>query len=368
LDQRGRTENEGLGMGFTNVVWESRSTAQLARDLTDGPGPASVGEAGAAWVRVANEFAAVSADYDKLVERLKTAWESEGSAAAVRKLETLGKWLRDMSLAAVTNGQHAEEAAVANTEAVMAMPSVSEAVQAKDLQDMMASLAAYNGAILNGKFAEFDEAARTDQANAAAVMRQYENAVTALAQPWEPPLPEEASHGATPATEQAAAKAGGGAPAGGGMAAAPMPLSAWAAPYVKPGADPKLQRATFIGGQTGAGGIGGMGAGGYAPMAACGRGDSREYESTRPAGTLEGGGEPTAGLSDAGQSWQPAAHPAEFTVSSVSWGPTSAVFDDLVAPEEPEPEGFAVEPGRTLEQVSDGWVSPPVIGAEAEVR
>ena len=359
-------------MGFTNVVWESRSTAQLAGDLTDGPGPASVGEAGAAWVRVADEFAAVSAEYDKMVERLKTAWESEGSAAVVRKLETFGKWLRDMSLAAATNGQRAEEAAVANTEAVIAMPSVSEAVQAKDVQDMMASLAAYNGAILNGNFAEFDEAARTHQANAAAVMRQYEGAVTALAQPWGPPLPEEASHDATPTTEPAASTAGGGAPAGakagGGVAVPPMPLTAWTAPDVKSGADPKVQRTAFVGGQTGMGGVGGMGAGGYAPMAAYGRGDSREYESTRPAGTLEGGGEPTASLSDSGQSWQPAAQPAEFTVSSVSWGPNSAVFDDLVVPEEPEPPGFADEPGRTLEQVSDGWVSPPVIGADAEVR
>ena len=149
-------------MGFTNVVWESRSTVQLARDLTDGPGPASVGEAGAAWVRVANEFAAVSADFDKMVERLKTSWEGESSTAAARKLEAFGKWLHDMTLAAATNGQHAEEAAVANTEAVLAMPTVSEALQAKDVQDMMASLAAYNGAVLNGNFAELDETARAD--------------------------------------------------------------------------------------------------------------------------------------------------------------------------------------------------------------
>jgi hypothetical protein len=359
-------------MGFTNVVWESRSTAQLAQDLADGPGPASVGEAGAAWVRVANEFAAVSADYDKMVERLKTAWQSEGSAAAVRKLEVLGNWLRDMSLAAATNGQRAEEAAVANTEAVIAMPTVSEALQAKDVQDMMASLAAYNGAVLNGHFAEFDEAARARQADAAAVMRQYEDAVTALAQPWEPPHPDAASQGQKTMTEAAAATAGGGAAAGGGVrggsSVAPMPLAAWTAPNVKSSADLKhLQRTAFGGGQTGTGVMGGMGAGGYAPMAAYGRGDSREYESTRPAETLEGGGEPTASLSDSGQSWQPTAHSADFTVSSVSWGPTSAVFDDLVVPDEPEPEGFADEPGRTLERVSNGWVSPPVVGADGEV-
>jgi hypothetical protein len=355
-------------MGFTNVVWEARSTVQLARDLTDGPGPASVGGAGAAWVRVANEFAAVSADYDKMVERLKTAWQSEGSAAAVRKLEAFGKWLHDMSLAAATNGQRAEEAAVANTEAVMAMPSVSEAVQAKDIQDMMASLAAYNGVILNGNFAEFDEAARADQANAATVMRQYEDAASALAQPWDQPLPDAGSGGVTPAAEQAPTGGEGkvGAGAGGGAAAAPMPLSAWTAPDVKTSADPKnLQRNAFSRGQTG---VGGMGAGGYAPMAAYGRGDSREYESTRPAGTLEGGGEANSSLSASGPSWQPAAHQAEFTVSDVSWGPSSALFDELVTPDEPEPEVFAEEPESPVGQLSDAGASPPVIGGDGQAR
>jgi hypothetical protein len=367
-----RTENEGLGMGFSNVVWESRSTAQLARDLTDGPGPASVGQAGAAWVRIADEFADVSADYDKMLERLKAAWQGEGSAAVARKLEVFGKWLRDMSLITATNGQRAEQAAVANTEAVMAMPTVSEALQAKDRQDMMASLAAYNGAILNGSFAELDEAARTHQANAAAVMRQYEDAVTALAQPWEQPLPDEASQGATSAPEQAATAGGGGAAraaGGGGAGVPPMPLAAWTAPDVKSTTDSKsLQRNGFSARQTGAGAVGGMGAGGYAPMAASRGGDSREYESTRPAGTLEGGGEPGAGLSDLGQSWQPSAQQGEFTVSGVSWGPNSALFDELVAPPDPELPGFAEEPDRTLEQFSNGWVSQPVLGADGEVR
>jgi hypothetical protein len=349
-------------MGFTNVVWESRSTAQMARDLTEGPGPASVGGAGAAWVRVADEFASVSGDYDKGVARLKTAWDSEGSAAAVAKLEALGKWLRDMSLAAALNGQRAEEAAVANTEAVLSMPSVSEAVAARDAQDMMASLAAYNGAILNGKFAEFDETARSHQASAATAMRQYEDAVSALAQPWEQPPLDQVSHGATPTNEQRAAAGGKGSAGGGGaVAAPPMPLAAWSAPQVKSGTErTSVQRTAFHAGQADMGGMGGAGAGGYAPMGYGRGGDSREYESTRPAATLEGGGEPGAGLSDAGHSWQPAAQQSEFTVSSVSWGPNSALFDELAAPAEPEPAGFAEEPTST--------VSSPVIGADGTLR
>lgn len=357
-------------MGFTNVVWESRSTVQLARDLTDGPGPASVGGAGAAWVRVANEFAAVSADYDKTLERLKTAWESEGSAAAERKLEAFGKWLRDMSLAAATNGQRAEEAAVANTEAVMAMPSVSEAVAAKDMHDTMASLAAYNGAILNGKFAEFDEAARAHQANAAAVMHQYENAVTELAQPWDQPLPDQGSHRAPPAADrEAAAGAARGARAGGAAAPPPMPLSAWTAPGVKSSANPKqLPPTAFGAGQAGGGNGGGMGGGGYAPMAAGARTDSRDYESTRSAGTLEGGGEPGSGLSDSEPNWQPAAQAGDFTVANVSWGPNSALFDELVAPDEPDPQPFAEQPESAFEPVAHDGASPPVIGTDGQVR
>jgi PPE family len=356
-------------MGFTNVVWEARSTEQLAHDLTEGPGPASVGEAGAAWVRVANEFAAVSADCDKIVAQLQTAWESEASTVVVRKLEALGRWLQAASLAAATNGQRAEEAAIANTVAVLAMPSVSEAVEAKAAQDMMASLAAYNGAILNGNFAEFDEAARAHQANAAAVMRQYEDAVTKLAQPWEQPLPEENSQGQTPKVDEAANAAGkgaGGAASGGAMGAAPMPLAAWTANAAKSSTDPKqLQRTAFSAGQVGAGMMGG--GGGYAPMAGYGRSDhDREYESTRPPEALAGGGEPNAGLSHSGQSWLPPAQHGDsaFTVSSVSWGPNSAVFDELVVPDAPEPEEFEGRPQPTLEQISQGWVSPPVIGAD----
>jgi hypothetical protein len=73
-------------------------------------------------------------------------------------------------------------------------------------------------------------------------------------------------------------------------------------------------------------------------------------------------------LSDAGSSWLPTAqtNDAAFMVSNVSWGPDTAVFDDLAVPDTPEPEWFTDEPDRTLEQVSNRWVSPPVIGADRE--
>ena len=362
-------------MGFTNVVWASRSTEQLARDLTDGPGPASVGGAGAAWVRVANEFAGVSADFDKLLARLRTVWESQASSAALQRLEEFGKWLQAVSLSAAANGQRAEEAAVANTVAVLAMPSVSEAVEARAAQDMMASLSAYNGALLTGRFAEFDEAATADQANAAAVMTQYEEAVAHLAQPWEQPPPPQVSHGNALTAERNdhGGTGGGGAASGGATGAPVMPLGPMLAQGVNASSEAKsLQKNGFAS----AGGAASTGMGGtpyapYAPMGAMGRGDQNgDYESTQPAAALDGAGESGAGLSDSGVSWLPSAeqNDAPFMVSSVSWGPDTAVFDELAVPEEPAAEGFAQEPSRTLEQVDNRWVSPPVIGVDRELN
>ena len=261
-------------MGFTNVVWGSRSTEQLARDLTDGPGPASVGGAGAAWVRVANEFASVSADFDKLLIRLRTVWESQSSTAASQRLEEFGKWLQAVSLSAAANGQRAEEAAVANTVAVMAMPTVSEAMETKAAQDMMASLAAYNGAVLTGNFAEFDEAATADQANASAVMTQYEETVAHLAQPWEQPPPPDVSNGNALNAEQnsqGAAAGGGGSGAGsaGGHAAPAMPLAPMPAQGLQSTAEPKSLTKTGLASTGGSGAVG-MGGAPYAPMGAMG--------------------------------------------------------------------------------------------------
>jgi hypothetical protein len=327
-------------MGFTNVVWESRSTEQLARDLTDGPGPASVGEAGPAWIRVANEFARISTDYDKIVERFKTSWDSEPSATVAGKLQDFGKWLQAASLDAAANGRRIEEAAVANTVAILSMPSVSEAVEARASQEMMASLTAYNGAIVDGTFAELEEAATAQQADAAAVMSRYEDAVADMAEPWEQPLPPQVTKGDALKDEKDAktkggeSKGGGSKGGGGGGGGAARQLTPMMATPVKTSDEPKALKSTGFSSDS-AGSNGGMGRGAYGPMGAYGRGNShdREHESIRPATTLEGGGEPGASLSDSGQSWLPATqqNDAPFTVSNVSWGPNTAIFDDLAS-------------------------------------
>lgn len=356
-------------MGFTNVVWESRSTEQLARDLTEGPGPASVGEAGAAWIRVANEFAKISADYDQIVERFRDSWESNASDAVVQKLEVFGKWLQAASLSAAANGRRAEEAAVANTVAILSMPSVSEAVEAKAAQDMMSALSAYNGAILQGSFAEFDEAASAQQTDAAAVMNRYEDAVAELAEPWEQPVPPQVTNGAALKSEKDGKSGGGGHGGGGGGGGAPRQLSPMLANPIRPSDQAKQLKKVSFASDTSSGSGMGRG-GGYAPMAGNRREDSsRAYESFRETETLEGGGEAGAGLSDTGHSWLPAAQQSDapFMVSNVSWGPNTAIFDDLATPEPQQVEAFANEPERTLQQVSDRWVSPAVIGADQEV-
>jgi hypothetical protein len=366
-------------MGFTNVAWESRDTEQLARDLTTGPGAMSVGQAGAAWVRVANEIASISEQYDHVVEQFKTSFVSHGGEAAANRLDEFGKWLQAASLSAAGNGQRAEEATAAYGAAVMAMPSVSEAVEARTAHDVMASLAAYNGAILNGRFAEFDEAAAAGQGNAAAVMYQYEEACEALAAPWDQPLPPDVSNGSAVAAAKAAL-VGGAAGVGGGIGhavAGPSPhtsfrapdvtLTSFRAPEVKGGSDPKaLAKVGVDGGGLGSGGGAGMPAGGYGPIGAVRGAIGREHESSLGAESLDGGGEAGAGLSHSGDGWLPSAAPSDapFTVSSVSWAPTSAVFDDLAVPDEPEVSVFADDSERTLEQVSQRWVSPPVIGAD----
>jgi hypothetical protein len=356
-------------MGFTGVSWESRSTEQLARDLTTGPGPTSVGTAGGAWVRVANEFAAVSEDFDKILDRLRTAYDSNSASLALQKLEQFGDWLRAASLNAAANGEAAEHAAVADTVAVLAMPTVAEAVEAKAAQDMMASLAAYNGAILNGKFAEFDEAGATQGANAAAVMNQYEDACTELAQPWDQPPPPDICKGDALKAEKDGkdGKGGGGGAGAGGGGAMSMPLSSMMAPAIKSSDDAKAVQQTRF---SGAGGSGSASGGGYGPMSGMQRGSQeRDYESTRPAATLEGGGEDGAGLADGGQGWLPAAaaSDAPFTVSNVSWGADTSVFDELAVPDAPAAPGYADEPEGALEQVSDRWVSPPVIGVDRKL-
>lgn len=355
-------------MGFTNVVWESRSAEQMAYDLTNGPGPGSTGESGAAWIRVANELAGVSTDFDKIMERFKAAWSSDGSDAVARKLDEFGQWLRAFALNAAANGQRVEEAAVANTVAILSMPTVSEALEAKANQDMMASLGAYNGAVLLGNFAEFEEAAAASDADAATVMVRYEEAVAAFAEPWEQPLPPQVVKSDALNAEKDAKSESKGGGGGGGGGGAPKQLNPMMATPIKGSEEARDLKKTPFGNVSG--GNNGMGRGAYGPMGAMGRGQGqdREHESIRPAEALEGGGEPGAGLSEiGGQSWLPAAtqNDGPFTVADVRWGPTTAIFDDLAAPE-PTVEGYADEAERTLQQVSDRWVSPPVIGADGD--
>jgi len=362
-------------MGFTDIAWESRSPEQLARDLTEGAGPTSVGQAGAAWVRVADELASVSADYDAIIEKIRNAFTSQGGDAAVRKLDEFGQWLQAVSLSAAGNGERAEEAAVAYGIAVAAMPSVSQAVAAKATQEVMSSLAAYNGAILDGQFAEFDDTAAAADASASAAMYQYEDACAALAAPWEQPLPPDVTDDAALQAErrsQAADEAvrSGGSIGGGRAAVASVPvvLASFRASGVKSSdTAPALQqvRATAAGAPVSE--VGPMGGGGYGPMGALGRSNnSREHQSSLHSTSFDGSDGFGASPSEGSMTWLPAAaqSDAPFVVSDVSWGANTSVFDELAAPDGLESLPYADEAGRALEQVSNQWVAPPVIGID----
>ncbi|BBY46734.1 hypothetical protein MARA_01640 (plasmid) [Mycolicibacterium arabiense] len=357
-------------MAFTSVSWESRSAEVLARDLTEGSGPTSIGQTGAAWVRVADELAAIHNDYVATVAKIKSAFVSQGGDAVARKLDDFGQWLAAASLSAAGNGEQAEQSAVAYSVAVLAMPSVSEAVQARTVSDIMGSLAAYNGAVLDGRFAEFDEAATRTQANAAAVMYQYEDANSALAAPWlQPPPPDVCTSRALDAerasdTNAEDAAAGGGAGGTSGMPApAPIPLAPFRSQAVAGTSTKAVTSSTAASGATSGGaGLGG----GYGPMGAMARGSAdREHHSSIVGGPADGGAESGSSLSSSDASWIPvtSSHDAPFV--NVSWDATG--FDDGLAAGGPDVDQFAHQQGSTLEQVSDHWAAPAVIGADREL-
>ena len=89
------------------------------------------------------------------------------------------------------------------------------------------------------------------------------------------------------------------------------------------------------------------------------------FEEAGARGQVDGD-EAGASLSENGASWLPAAQQSDapFLVSDVSWGPNTSVFDELTAPDGPEALPYADEPERALEQISNQWVSPPVIGVD----
>lgn len=331
-------------MGFTNVAWEARDTERLARDLTDGPGPAPVGQAGAAWVRVADQLAAIANDYQRIAEQLTTSFEGRTTGRAARRIDEFARWLQALALSAAGNGERAEEAAVANGVAVMTMPSVSDVIEARAELDMMNSLAAYNGAILNGRFAEIDEAVAAGHASAADVMYRYEQSCTELAQPWDQPMPPDSSDGSALRAEHSeSVKATPTGGTGGRSMSDPgphAPLAPFRVPDLqasKPASPLKTSSAAPAASAGPAGGLGGA----YGPLTAAARGDdSRHHASSINAGAMQGGSEAHASVSDASVSWIPAAQLKDDAgwVADVSWSTDAPVSDELVAPDMNERE------------------------------
>ena len=110
-----------------------------------------------------------------------------------------------------------------------------------------------------------------------------------------------------------------------------------------------------------------MGGGGYGPMGALGRSNnSREHQSSLHSTSFDGSDGFGASPSEGSMTWLPAAaqSDAPFVVSDVSWGPNTSVFDELAVPDGLEALPYADEPDRALEQVSNQWVSPAVIGVD----
>jgi len=220
----------------------------------------------------------------------------------------------------------------------------------------MASLAAYNGAVLNGQFAEFDERAGAADDSASTAMYQYEDACVALAAPWDQPRAPAVTDGDALQAERHTEQARDAGPRDHGMVAGGShveadspPLTPFRVSEVKDSAPaPALEqvRATAAAQPT----LPVTPTGGYGPLGALGRGDGgREHQSSLHSATTDDqGGEAGAALSSEGVTWLPTAQRSDtpFLVSDVSWDAGTPAFDEPAVSD--GLESLGVDKGLTL--------------------
>ncbi|MDL9937756.1 PPE domain-containing protein [Gordonia sp. ABSL1-1] len=341
------------------MVWASRDLKILAQQLIAGAGAGPMGEAGHHWVTVAKELAEIATDYRKLLHKLGESWDSSGSQEARAKLESFGKWLDKAALEAATNAQRAEAAAVGHAVAVIAMPSVPEAVKLQEALAVGKSLQAFPNGLMIGALGAGDAALQAATANAVGIMTSYEHTVTPLAQPWTaaPPPNIAKSQAEMAKGDKANGGSGVGAGAGGGMGgvgAVPTPLTAPTPMTVAGNTNQRSSR--VVAASATSGGMAGAPGG---PMGAMGRGnnDDKEFESNRPAASLTEAGE----ARPAGSGFAAASNFGAFSVDSVSWGPETGSFSGTGGQSAPE-EIFDPDSRQMERASSEDWVSPSVFG------
>ncbi|MEV5649104.1 PPE domain-containing protein [Nocardia sp. NPDC052254] len=193
--------------GFTGVVWEARPTERLARELTTGPGSVPMAEAAAAWGRLAVNFGAAVADYDRIVSEIRGHWQSEHSDDVVERIARMRDWLSDAATAAGRNAIHASEQAAAYEVARLAMPHVDEIAALEQAVHAVQAVGAALGAPIVGVAADISADQDVAKSGAARVMRTYEAATEPLAVPWQQVAPPALATADALAGERAAAAA-----------------------------------------------------------------------------------------------------------------------------------------------------------------
>ncbi|MCM6776094.1 PPE family protein [Nocardia sp. CDC159] len=219
--------------GFTGVIWEAREAGRLAQDLTTGPGPVPMAEAGLAWARLAVGFGAAAIEYEQIIATLRGAWQSSASESVHQQVAKLRDWLADAAVAAGSNAAKAEAQAAAYELARLTMPNAAHIAAIEAVQRSIEQIGAAMGAPIKAVAAATDTEADAAKATASRVMRVYEAATEPLATPWahtEPPVLTagaslEAERGGTPLPQPPTATVPTGMPAmpaGFGMGPTPV--------------------------------------------------------------------------------------------------------------------------------------------------
>ncbi|AZG48439.1 PPE domain-containing protein [Gordonia insulae] len=257
--------------GFTGVVWDARTTEQLALDLGDGAGPAPLVEAGLAWADVAAELGSAGAEYGSILAALGVHWRSSYTSEAFEKLTRLVPWFAEAAAAAGRTAARAETQAAAVTVARMTMPNLAEVDLAEKAKDVATTVSALAPALV-GAAAQAERALHDQRMRAARVMETYEAATEPAAQPWPggpaaPNLVSATALGAERAARETAARAAArqatvtppvapGASMMGGVGpalAVPAPEKTRYAPTILAGAGPAATTAPVTAPSTGTG-------------------------------------------------------------------------------------------------------------------
>ncbi|MGW4367566.1 PPE domain-containing protein, partial [Nocardia takedensis] len=193
--------------GFTGVVWEARPPERLAHELTTGPGSAPLGEAAAAWGRVAASFAAAVVDYDRIMLAVRGHWRSGTSDAVLARISTMRDWLAETAAAAARNAEHAGRQAAAFEIARLSMPHVAEIAALEQALRTLKAVGASLGSPVVGAIADHETEQDLAKATAARVMRTYEAATLPLSESWGQTDPPTLSTPEAYEAEQAATRA-----------------------------------------------------------------------------------------------------------------------------------------------------------------